>query len=112
MIFGVIVLFNGLFLPGAAISFFTIEDGGFLNVLIYGGSTHGKYPVDIYGKKMLKFCTYVIPYALTQYYPLQFVLRRTSHWEYALYPSGEVLFLLLCYAAWRFGLRHYQSAGS
>lgn len=112
MVCGIILLFAGLFLLGASISFFTIEDGGFLNVLIYGGSTHGKYPVDIYGKRMLKFCTIVIPYALVQYYPLQYVLGRTQRWEYALYPGGAVFFFLACYGAWRFGMRHYQSAGS
>lgn len=112
MVFGVVLLYTGLFLLGASISFFTIEDGGFLNVLIYGGNTHGKYPVDIYGKRMLKICTYVIPYALVQYYPLQYLLGRTRHWEYAWYPFGAVVFILVCYTVWRFGMRHYQSAGS
>lgn len=112
MVCGIVLLFAGLFLLGASISFFTIEDGGFLNVLIYGGSKHGEYPVDIYGKRMLKFCTFVIPYALVQYYPLQYVLGRTKHWEYALYPGGAVFFFLICCCAWRFGMRHYQSAGS
>lgn len=112
MVFGVVLLYTGLFLLGASISFFTIEDGGFLNVLIYGGNTHGKYPVDIYGRRMLKFCTYVIPYALVQYYPLQYLLGRTRHWEYALYPFETVVFICICYSAWRFGMRHYQSAGS
>lgn len=112
MIAGVVGLFVALFLLGASISFFTIEDGGFLNILIYGGNEHGKYPVDIYGKQMLKFCTYVIPYALVQYYPLQYLLGRTVHWKYALYPLGAFIFLSVCYGAWRFGMRHYQSAGS
>lgn len=112
MILGIVMLFSGLFLMGAALSFFTIEDSGFLNVLTYGGSEHGKYPVDIYGKRMLKFCTYVIPYALVQYYPLQYLLGRTGKWEYALYPFGGFVFLMVCYGIWRFGMRHYQSAGS
>lgn len=112
MVVGVSLLFTGLFLLGAAISFFTVEDGGFLNVLIYGGITHGKYPVDIYGKRMLKFCTYVIPYALVQYYPLQYLLGRTGHWEYALCPLGAVVFFAVGYMVWGFGMRHYQSAGS
>lgn len=112
MIFGIIMLFTGLFLLGAAICFFTIEDGGFLNVLTYGGSEHGRYPADIYGKQMLKFCTYVIPYALVQYYPLQYLLGRTGQWEYALYPCGGGVFLAASYGVWRFGMRHYKSAGS
>lgn len=112
MVIGTVLLFTGLFLLGASISFFTIEDGGFLNILIYGGSEHGKYPVDIYGKKMLKFCTYVIPYALVQYYPLQYLLGRTDRWEYILYPFGVLVFFIVCYSVWCFGVRHYYSAGS
>lgn len=112
MLCGITLLFVGIILLGASLCFFTIEDSGFLNVLIYGGSEHGKYPIDIYGKRMLKFCTYVIPYALVQYYPLQYLLCRTSRWEYALYPFGTIVFLAICYGAWRLGMRHYQSTGS
>ena len=32
----------------------------------------GKYPFDIYGKKILLFATFVVPYACARYYPLLF----------------------------------------
>ena len=112
MIVGITVLFMGLILLGASLCFLTIEDSGILNILIHGGNEHGKYPIDIYGKSMLKFCTYVIPFALVQYYPLQYLLNRTSRWEYGLFPLGAIVFLFICYGVWRFGMRHYQSAGS
>ena len=112
MIIGGVVLFVGLFLVGAAICFFSIADAGIINVLTYGARDHGKYPMDIYGKGILKFGTYVIPYTLIQYYPLQFLLGNTTNIWYALSPLGIVLFAVVCYALWCFGVRNYQSCGS
>lgn len=112
MLFGGTTLFTSFFLLRAAFTFFTLEGIELVNILTYGAQEHGKYPIDIYGKKMLRFCTYIIPYTLVQYYPLQYLLGRTDRWYYGIYPLGAVGFLLICYAAWRFGMWHYQSAGS
>ncbi|MCM1153892.1 MAG: ABC-2 family transporter protein [Roseburia sp.] len=112
MLSGGTVLFASIFLLEAALSFFTLEGLEAVNILSYGAKEHGKYPVDIYGKGMMKFCTYVIPYALIQYYPLQYLLGRADAWYYSLYPLGTLPFALVCYYLWRLGIRHYQSAGS
>lgn len=112
MVAGGAMLFTGLFMIGAAICFFSIEETKCMNMFTYGGSEHGKYPIDIYGKKMMMFCTCVIPYTLVQYYPLQYILGRTENWWYGLYPFGTAFFLSVCYVFWRFGMRHYKSCGS
>ena len=112
MILGGVVLFVGLFLVGASICFFSIADAGIINVLTYGARDHGKYPMDIYGKGILKFGTYVIPYTLIQYYPLQFLLGNSTNLWYALSPLGIVVFAVVCYALWCFGVRNYQSCGN
>ncbi len=112
MIIGGVLLFIGLFWLGASFCFFSIEDTSLINVLTYGAKTHGKYPIDVYGKGILRFCTYVIPYTLIQYYPLQLLLGRTHNQLLALCPLGIVCFLLACYGVWRFGVRHYESCGS
>lgn len=112
MIIGGTFLFIGLFMLGACFCFFSIEDAGIMNVLTYGAKEHGKYPVDIYGKGLMKFCTYVIPYALIQYYPLQYLLGRTDRWEYILFPFGIAIFMLFCYGLWVFGVRNYKSCGN
>lgn len=112
MLFGGTVLFASIYLLEAALSFFTLEGLEAVNILSYGAKEHGKYPIDIYGKGMMKFCTYVIPYALIQYYPLQYLLGRTDVWYYSLYPIGTLPFALVCYFLWRLGIRHYQSSGS
>lgn len=112
MVIGGTLLFIGLFMLEASFCFFSIEDTALINVLTYGAKSHGKYPLDIYGRGVLRFCTYVIPYTLIQYYPLQFVLGKTRNWRLAFCPLGIVLFLFLCYFVWRYGVRHYKSCGS
>ena len=112
MIIGGSLLFIGLFMLGASFCFFSIEDTSLINVLTYGAKSHGKYPIDIYGKGILRFCTYVIPYTLIQYYPLQFLLGKTHNRYLAFYPFGIILFLFICYSVWRFGVKHYKSSGS
>lgn len=112
MIIGGMLLFIGLFMLEASFCFFSIEDTSLINVLTYGAKSHGKYPIDIYGKGILRFCTYVIPYTLIQYYPLQFLLGKSGNRYLAFYPLGVIVFLLICYSVWRFGVKHYKSCGS
>lgn len=112
MLIGGIILFAGLFMIGATLCFFTMEDTRCMNILTYGAREHGKYPIDIYGKGIMRLCTYVIPYTLVQYYPLQYLLGLSSKWYYAFYPLGTGVFMIACYLFWRFGMIHYKSSGS
>jgi ABC-2 type transport system permease protein len=112
MIFGGTLLFIGLFMLGASFCFFSIEDAGIINVLTYGAKEHGKYPIDIYGKGLMNFCTYIIPYTLIQYYPLQYLLNKTDKWQYTLYPFGTILFFIVCYCFWMWGMKNYKSSGN
>lgn len=112
MIIGGTLLFIGLYMLGASFCFFTIEDTSILNALTYGAKEHGKYPIDVYGKGVMQFCTFVIPYTLVQYYPLQFLLGRSTNPVLGLYPVGVVVFLAICYGVWCLGLKNYKSCGS
>ena len=112
MVAGGTLLFVGIFMLNAALSFFSVEDLKLANILTYGAKEHGKYPIDIYGSRMMKLCTYIIPYTLIQYYPLQYLTGRSTNWYYGLYPFGAVLFVALSYVIWRIGMRKYQSTGS
>lgn len=111
MLVGGTVLFSGIFLIYASLCFFTTEGLEFMNVLTYGAREYGKYPVSIYGKRMLQFCTFIVPYSLVQYYPLLNLLDRGKPY-YSLLPLLACLFLIPCYLLWRMGVRHYTSCGS
>ena len=58
------------------------------------------------------FCTLIVPYALIQYYPLLYLLGRTTSLWNMVMPLFAVIFLIPCYALWRVGVRHYKSSGS
>jgi ABC-2 type transport system permease protein len=112
MIFGGTVIFSCLFVIYASICFFTLEGLEFMNILTDGAREYGKYPLDIYGKGVLRFCTYLVPYTLFQYYPFLYLIGRTDHWWYLFFPLLGCLFLIPSFLLWRFGVLHYKSTGS
>jgi ABC-2 type transport system permease protein len=112
MLMGGTALFSGIFLVYAALCFFTLEGLEFINVFTDGAREYGKYPIGIYGKRMLQFCTFIVPYALVQYYPLLYLLGRKTNIFYVIIPLFAFLFLIPCYILWRYGVKHYKSSGS
>lgn len=112
MLIGGIALFAAMFTINAALSFFVLESLEFMNVFTDGAREYGKYPLGIYGKKLLWITTFLIPYALVQYYPFLYLLERRSNVTYIFLPLAAVLFLIPAYLLWKFGVRHYQSSGS
>lgn len=112
MISGGTVVFACIFLIYAALCFFTLEGLEFMNVFTDGAREYGKYPVSVYGKTVLTICTYLVPYALFQYYPFLYLIGRTDDVRYALLPVGACVFWVPAYGLWRWGLRRYQSTGS
>lgn len=111
MLIGGTIVFGGIFLIYASICFFTIEGLEFMNIFTDGAREYGKYPVSIYGKRILQLCTFVVPYALIQYYPLLYLLDRGKPF-YCLLPLAACLFMIPCLLLWKLGVRHYKSCGS
>lgn len=112
MLIGGTALFAGIFLIYAALCFFTLEGLEFMNILTDGAREYGKYPISIYGKRMLQITTFIVPYALVQYYPLLYILDRRTSIIHMFLPLFAIVFVLPCYGLWRFGVRHYKSSGS
>ena len=112
MLIGGCAVFSGLFLIYAALCFFTMEGLEFMNILTDGAREYGRYPVSIYGKKALLVTTFLVPYALVQYYPLLYLLEKDTRSFLVVVPLLAAWFLFPSYALWRFGVRHYQSSGS
>ena len=112
MILGGIVLFAGVYLIFAGLCFFTLEGLEFINILTDGMREHGRYPLSIYGKGVLTFCTYIVPYALVQYYPLMYLIGRHNDARAMLLPVIACVFIIPCYLFWKFGVRRYRSTGS
>mgnify|MGYP005763752593 CR=1 FL=1 len=112
MVLGGTVVFASLFVLYAGICFFTLEGLEFMNVFTDGAKEFGKYPLGIYGKHILVICTFLVPYALFQYYPFLYLIGQRSEAGFLFLPLLSCLFSIPCYLFWRWGLRHYQSTGS
>lgn len=79
-------VFFGLFLLQASFAFFTTRSLQFLNIFTYGARSFGRYPFSVYGNPVPRLLTFVVPLAL--------------------------LFLIPCFALFRFGLSRHKSTGS
>lgn len=112
MLVGGTAVFTSLFLIYAAMCFFTLDGLEFMNVFTDGAREFGKYPIGIYGEKMLLFTTFIVPYALIQYYPLLYILGHRTDWYLIFLPLVACLFLVPALGLWKFGVRHYKSSGS
>lgn len=104
-------IFFGLFLINACICFFTLEHIEALNIFTDGPREYGKYPFGVYGKPVLLILTFLVPLALVQHWPLQYLFDR-GPWWYGLLPLAALLFLIPCGLLWRLGVQHYKSTGS
>jgi viologen exporter family transport system permease protein len=112
MILGGTMVFAGLFILYASLCFFTLEGLEFMNIFTDGAREYGKYPVNIYGKNVLKFCTYLVPFALFQYYPFLYLTGKSNQVYFAFLPLLAGGFLFPCYLLWKIGVKHYKSTGS
>ena len=104
-------VFFGLYLVNACVCFFTLEHVEVLNIFMDGPREYGKYPFGIYGKPVLLVLTFLVPLALVQHWPLQYLFGRGPAW-YGLLPVVSLLFLIPCGLLWQLGVRHYRSTGS
>lgn len=82
-----------------------------MNILNHGLQEYSKYPYGVYGRVLLLCLTFIVPIALTQHWPLQYLIGRAPGW-YGLLPLAAMLFLIPCRLLWGYGVRHYQSTGS
>ena len=112
MIIGGVITFASLFLLYASLYFFTVESLEFMNIFTDGAREYGKYPIGIYGKTVLRICTYIVPFALFQYYPFLYLIGKIRKPIFMILPLLSCCFFLPCFLLWKFGVRRYQSTGS
>ncbi|MCL2199373.1 MAG: ABC-2 family transporter protein [Defluviitaleaceae bacterium] len=114
MIVGGTVIFSGIYMLQATVSFWTIDGLEFANIFTHGIRQHAIYPLDIFPRGITIFLTFIIPFGTITYFPLQYLLGRIDGmgWLYAFMPLAGALFIVPCILAWRFGVRKYTSAGS
>ena len=112
-VIGSVMMFLGLYVIQATISFWTIESLEIMNTLTYGGVETAQYPMSIYRRMFRRFFTFIVPLACVTYFPLRDAIDP-SHLSLIgiLAPVTGPLFFGLSMGFWKLGIRHYTSTGS
>ncbi len=111
------LLFAGLFVLQATLSFWSVDSLEVINVTTYGGVETAEMPISIYRGWFRSFFTWIIPLATINYFPLMAILDHedplhTPPWLPWFSPLAGLLFFLVCLQIWMIGVRHYHSTGS
>ncbi|CAM3823608.1 ABC-2 family transporter protein [Cohnella lubricantis] len=109
-----VLIFTGIYMLFATMCFWTVQGLEVANVFTDGGREMAQYPLNIYGRWVKMFFTFVIPFGCVNYLPMLYILGRTSGPSigYMAMPLAGALFMLPCLLIWRIGVRHYRSVGS
>ena len=109
---GAWLVFGGVYVAVASLSFWTQDRGLGFFPLAYMAINFGRYPITIYPAAVRFLLTFVLPYGFVAFYPAAGLLRgeyRLAGW--LTLPVGLLTFGLGL-LAWRRGLAKYEGAGS
>ncbi|MBQ7240118.1 MAG: ABC-2 family transporter protein [Bacilli bacterium] len=112
MVLGDAIIITSLFLFGAFFVFFTVEGLEFINVFTNGSKQVNEYPISIYHKAIGIIFTFVIPIALCNYYPVEYLLGTNTNIYMFLMPFSSLILLGISVFVFNLGLHKYSSTGS
>jgi ABC-2 type transport system permease protein len=110
-------IFVAVLILGATLCFWTVETTELVNILTYGGREMLSWPMNIYNQAMQRIFLFVIPLAFGSYVPTCYLLDRPLPFGLPdamafASPLIALVFALVAWGIWNFGVRHYQSTGS
>jgi len=110
-------IFGSVWVIGSTLAFWTTESAEVVNSFTYGGNFLAQYPLAVYSAWLRRMVVFVVPLAFVSYFPALYILGRTDTlgapaFVRYLSPAVAVAMVLAARAAWRGGLRRYQSTGS
>ncbi|MBQ2825264.1 MAG: ABC-2 family transporter protein [Clostridia bacterium] len=106
-----IMIYTSVKTGTAAISFWT-KRSGHITHMCYMTNEFASYPAKIYNSVIKTIITYILPFALTAYYPAIYILRGESPWSLAVTVGVSVALFLISQLVWMLGVKSYESAGS
>ena len=111
------VIFSSITIFTGTISFWAIKSEEIVSLLTdnnYGLKNYTDYPLPIYSKGIQALLTFVIPYAFTGYYPVALLLGKNLQYPLLAYIAPIVALAAgtTSCAFWKYGLKHYGSAGA
>lgn len=106
------LIYTGIKTITASIAFWTKRSGNII-YLFYMFNDFAKYPVTIYNRVVQNIITYIIPFALTSYYPALFILKGENPlFNLGMPVLASIILMGVGIFVWNKGIRAYESAGS
>ena len=110
------ILLSIYFLIGT-ISFWLLKVEALNRLLKTLLTNYSHYPIHIYGKVLGFIFSFIIPIGFISYYPSAVLLSKIENMLFNPYlgyfsPLIAIVFFLLSYRFWTFGLKHYCSTGT
>lgn len=112
MLFGTMLTVISVIMIGASFCFYTIQGLEVINIFTNGTRQVGQYPMGIYKKGIRIFFSTVIPIALVNYYPLNFLTERSNNLLYLLLPLYTIIIFVISNFIFHLGTKKYTSSGS
>jgi ABC-2 type transport system permease protein len=107
------LLYAALLVIFASLSFRILGHFGQQLVIVHNFLQASRYPASIYPAWLRGILLFVMPYATVSTLPASVLFGKSdSLLGLFLAPVVAAVFVVLAHAAWRAGLRHYESSGS
>lgn len=111
------VIFSAVWVIANAVCFWLVDGQQLANAVTHGGNAFASYPVTVYGPRLRRFFTVVVPGAFIAYYPALALLGRPDPlggpallgWAS---PPVAAVAAVVAGLVWRFAVRHYRGTGS
>ncbi len=109
-----VVVITGIFMIGAGVSVFTVENLEFINIITNGGKELSFYPINVYNKWLARIFTFILPFACFNYLPISYLMGYGSLPQviYAISPLVGSLFIIPCVLFFNWCIKKYQSTGT
>lgn len=116
ILFGIIfVIFGGLIFVSinialSATSFWFVNQ---MSIMwsVFQVNEFALYPISIFNRFIRIIITWFIPYAFASYYPVSYLLNKNNSSIAYISPVIACVLFVISYNIWKFGLKHYGSAG-
>lgn len=114
---GAFLIQSAIMILGGCVSFWIVKSTSLIDISIYSFRMFANYPIKIYKNWIQVILTFIIPYAFTSFYPVQYFLNKSEGalfhpvFQYATPVIGVALFTF-SYFVWNLGINRYQSVGS
>ena len=115
-ILGGVLIQSGAMILLGSLSFWMLRSSDLAGIVYYDMRTFVHYPLSIFPSFIRIILTYVLPWAIINYYPSLIILQKVQTTEEfilgILSPVISILFFLLSLFVFNRGLRRYSGSGS